>query len=300
LHADAEVGTLGMMTVEKTERDSAVRAMTDDGAFRVVTVRTTDTVQRMLELQAHTPDNARHLGELITGAVLVRETMAPDYRLQALLRSSDSRFRLVADSHPDGGSRGLITGQDVAKTDVPLAGATLEVMRTLYNGTPHRGVTEVPDGDSMSQALMTYLQTSEQVASMLAVACVVEDKRVVAAGGYLVQLLPEVGRGPLAVMAERLNDFRDISELLARTDAAPSPLLDEILYGMPFTRLSERPLGWKCRCSTVRVMSSLATLPKKDLKELIEDGNPIELSCDFCGQAYNIGPSQLSGLLNQS
>ena len=283
-------------------RDGSMRAMTDDGAFRVVTVRTTDTVQRMLELQGHKGDNAKRLGELITGAVLVRETMAPDYRLQALLRSPDNRYRLVADSHPDGGSRGLLTQLDKeSNARFALQGSTLEIVRTLYSGELHRGVVEVPQGGGMSEALMTYLQASEQVASMLSVACVLgPDQRVVAAGGYLVQLLPEVGRGPLAIMAERLSDFRDISELLARTDAAPSPLLDEILYGMPFTRLSEHPLSWKCRCSTVRVMSSLATLTKADLAELIEDGKPVELSCDFCGQAYNISAPQLAGLLEQS
>jgi len=123
---------------------------------------------------------------------------------------------------------------------------------------------------------------------------------VVAAGGYLVQLLPEVGRGPLAIMAERLNDFRDIRELLTKLDAAPAPLLDEILYGMPFTRLSDSPLSWKCRCSAVRVMSSLATLSRADITELISDGNPIELSCDFCTQTYAISPTQLAGLLDQS
>ena len=294
-----------MTMSDKTHHhDSALRAMTDDGAFRVVTVRTTDTVQRMLELQGHTGDSARHLGELITGAVLVRQTMAPDFRLQALLRSPDNRFRLVADSHPDGGSRGLLTRADKdapQRAHFALAGSTLEIVRTLYSGELHRGVVEVPQGGTMSEALMEYLQTSEQVASMLSVACVLgPDQRVIAAGGYLVQLLPEVGRGPLAIMAERLADFRDIGELLARTDAAPSPLLDELLYGMPFTRLHEDPLSWKCRCSTVRVMSSLATLSKADLAELIEDGKPVELSCDFCGQTYNISAPQLAGLMEQS
>jgi len=295
-----------MTMSDKTHHhDGAMRAMTDDGAFRVVTVRTTDTVQRMLELQGHTGDNAKRLGELLTGAVLVRETMAPDYRLQALLRSPDNRYRLVADSHPDGGSRGLLTQVEremkPERTQFSLKGSTLEIVRTLYSGDLHRGVVEVPDGGGMSEALMSYLQGSEQVASMLSVACVLgPDQRVIAAGGYLVQLLPEVGRGPLAIMAERLSDFRDISELLAKTDAAPSPLLDEILYGMPFTRLSEHSLSWKCRCSTVRVMSSLATLSKADLSELIEDGKPIELSCDFCGQTYNISAPQLAGLMEQS
>lgn len=286
-------------------QDSALRAMTDDGAFRVVVVRTTDTVRRMLELQGHRGQEAQFLGELITGAVMVRETMAPDYRLQALLRSHDNRHRLVADTHPDGGSRGLITraggGNGRSQGTLEMRGSSLEIVRTLYSGDVHRGVVEVPESGGVSEALMAYLQSSEQVASMLAVACVLDDdNKVVASGGYLVQLLPEVGRGPLAIMAERLNDFRDIRELLTNLDAAPSPLLDEILYRMPFTRLHESGLSWKCRCSAVRVMSSLATLSRAELAELIADGKPIELSCDFCNQTYNISPNQLAGLLEQS
>lgn len=310
-----------MAKSDPTIHDSALRAMTDDGAFRVITVRTTDTVQRMLDLQGQRGQDARYLGELVTGAVMVRETMAPDYRLQALLRSHDNRQRIVADTHPDGGSRGLITNASTAVSNPPsgtlppignkadsavpynMRGASLEIVRTLYSGELHRGVVEVPSGGGVSEALMTYLQDSEQVASMLAVSCVLDndnDSKVVASGGYLVQLLPEVGRAPLAIMAERLNDFRDIRQLLAETNAAPSPLLDEILYGMPFTRLSESPLSWKCRCSAIRVMSSLATLSRAELAELISDGKPIELSCDFCNQKYNISPTQLAGLLEQS
>jgi molecular chaperone Hsp33 len=285
-------------------RDSALRAMTNDGAFRVIVVRTTDTVRDLLRVQKGTGATSERLGELATGAILVRETMAPDYRLQALWRSADRKTRLVADSHPDGGTRGLVTYVASERSVSSMAGAgaggTLEIVRTLFTGELHRGVVEVPDGGGMSEALMSYLQSSEQVASMVSVACVLDGERVVAAGGYLVQLLPEVGRGPLAIMAERLRDFASIGALLARTDAAPHPLLDELLYGMEFTRLDESPLCWKCRCDTVRVMSSLATLSKADLTELVEAGQPIELSCDFCGQNYNVSPSQLVGLLEQS
>lgn len=284
---------------EKPRRDSALRAMTDDGAFRVVIVRTTDTVQQLLRVQSATGSVGERLGELATGAILVRETMAPDYRLQALWRSADKRTRLVADTHPDGGTRGLVTRVDLDR-GLTSAGSTLEIVRTLWSGELHRGVVAVPEHGGMSEALMTYLQTSEQVASMVSVACVLEGNRVVAAGGYLVQLLPEVGRGPLAIMAERLRDFADIGPLLVKTDAAPEPLLEELLYGMDFTRLTESPLCWKCRCDTVRVMSSLATLPPADLSELIEAGKTIELSCDFCGQNYDVSPSQLVGLLEQS
>jgi molecular chaperone Hsp33 len=281
---------------EQRPTDNALRAVTDDGAFRVITVRTTDTVRRMLAAQSLWGAEARQLADLVTGATLLRETMAPAQRLQCLLRSADGTCSWIGESHPDGGARGLLTRKD-KKSAATVTGGTLEVVRTLGNGELHRGVVEVPVGGTTSQALMIYLQESEQVVSMLAVACVLGGDHVIAAGGYLVQLLPEVGRGPLAIMTERLRDFEDIGPLLAKIDAATEPLMGELLYGMPFTRLEESALSWRCRCSKERVLASLATLPRADLVSLSEDGKPVELTCDFCHSEYVIGVAELQELL---
>jgi molecular chaperone Hsp33 len=284
---------------EPKPSDNALRAMTDDGAFRVITVRTTDTVRRMLATRSLWGPEAVRLGELVTGTILVRETMAPAHRVQGLLRSADGACLWVGDSDPDGGARGLFTRG--AKSAAPsIAGGTLEMVRTLHNGELHRGVVQVPVGGSMSQALMVYLQESEQVVSMLAVGCVLGDDHVVAAGGYIVQLLPEVAQGPLAVMTERLRDFEDIGPLLAKLDAATSPLMDELLYGMPFTRLEERPLAWRCRCGKDRVLATVATLPREDLVAMSADDKPVELSCDFCGTGYIVTPAELRALITEN
>jgi molecular chaperone Hsp33 len=147
--------------------------------------------------------------------------------------------------------------------------------------------------------MMVYLQESEQVVSMLAIACELGDDHVVAAGGYIVQLLPEVGHGPLAIMAERLRDFTHIGPLLAKLDAATSPLMDEILYGMPFARLEESPLAWRCRCSMERVLATVATLPRSELVAMSGDDKPVEVSCDFCRSQYSVSPAELRALLER-
>lgn len=278
--------------------DSVVRALTDDGAFRVVVACTTETTQAALTAQSCFDATGQLLGELITGAVLVRETMAPSHRVQALLRGQDARGRLIADAHPDGGSRGLATrGGGLAQID-PSHG-TLEVLRTLYNGELHRGVVRIPENGSISQGLMAYMASSEQVASMVAVSCQLENGRVRAAGGYMVQLLPEVGTAPLAIMTERLRDFENIDSLIVQLDAAPAPLLDELLYGMPFTKTSHSPLSFECQCSAVRVMTALASLARSDLEDLLREP-VIEMSCDYCGRSYAVSPEQLKGMLAQS
>jgi molecular chaperone Hsp33 len=286
------------MTSDPQTSDSVLRALTDDGAFRVVVARTTETTQAALSAQSAFDVTGQLLGELITGAVLVRETMAPTHRVQALLRSQDARGRLVADAHPDGGSRGLATRSGGLAQIDPSQG-TLEVLRTLYNGELHRGVVHIPERGTISQGLMAYMASSEQVASMVAVSCCIEGGRVRAAGGYMVQLLPEVGTAPLAIMTERLRDFENVDALVKQLDAAPAPLLEELLYGMPYTRVSDSPLSFQCQCSALRVMTALASIARNDLEELSREP-VIEMSCDYCGRSYAVSPEQLKGMLSPS
>jgi molecular chaperone Hsp33 len=284
--------------------DSVVRALTEDGAFRVIVARTTETVRGAIASQGARGATARHFGELVTGAVLLREAMAPRLRVQAILKSAH-KGSLVADSHPDGTSRGLVNfGAGVAKAEAPEVslgpGALLQVMRTLPSGSLHQGVVEVPEGGGVSGALMAYMQDSEQIVSTIAVAALFDDDAVAAAGGYLVQLLPEVERGPLMVMTERLTDFQSLDDLLRTAGGSPDALLDELLHGMPYARLEESRLGFACHCSQVRVVASLATLPRSDILDLVRGGEVLEIRCDYCGKEYAVPPIQLRALLTPS
>jgi molecular chaperone Hsp33 len=281
--------------------DSVLRAITDDGAFRVIVARTTDTVQQVLQAQGAHGNTGRNLGDLVTGSVLFRETMAPNLRVQGILKGSGGTGSLVADSHPSGKTRGLVQLAS-GSSEVALGpGAIMQMMRTLPDGKINQGFVEVPDGNrNISRALMEYMQVSEQVVSMLAMGTLLDQNRVSAAGGYLVQLLPEVGRGPLMVMTERLKDFESIDEQLRSPDFSPDALLEELLYGMAFTRLEESPVGFECWCNELRVVSAIATLPRPDIEHLLESGDVLEIACEYCKREFRIPPARLQGLLNES
>jgi molecular chaperone Hsp33 len=277
-----------------------LRAMTDDGAFRVITASTTNTVRGAIRAQRAKGLTARTFGDLITGAILFRETMAPELRVQGILRGSGGSGSLVADSHPSGQTRGLIqlqTGNDQVKLD---DGAVIQMMRTLPSGRINQGVVEVPPEGGVSRALMAYMQVSEQVVSMIAVATLLDGDQVLAAGGYMVQLLPEVGRGPLAIMTERLRDYESIDAQVRDAEFSPSWLLDQLLYGMPFTRLEESNVDYGCWCDELRVMSALATLNHADIEHLLSTNEVLEISCEYCHHEYRIPPARLRGLLESS
>jgi molecular chaperone Hsp33 len=179
-------------------------------------------------------------------------------------------------------------------------GAVIQMMRTLPSGRVAQGLVELPRGGGISQALMEYMQTSEQVVSMVAVSTVVDPNGEVAAGGYMVQLLPEVGRGPLMVMTERLREFESIDSRVGEAGFSPEALLEQLLDGMPFTRLEESSVGFECWCDELRVVAAIATLSKADLEHLLADGEVLEIACEYCKREYRIPPARLRGLLERS
>jgi len=272
--------------------------MTNDGAFRVVTARTTETVRAAVAAQGITGDTARHFADLLTGVVLLRITMAPQLRVQGIIRGRDTGT-LVADSHPTGKTRGLVTRAS-GKEEVDVGpGSLLRLMRTLYDGSLQQGLVEVPEG-GVAQGLMTYLQSSENMSTMVAVSTVMDGPDVTAAGGYLVQLLPEAQRGPLMIMTERLEDFRSVDDRVVRPDFSPASLMSDLLYAMPFTALGETNVRFECWCSHLSVVSALASLPRSDIQQMIDEGDVLEIRCDYCNAEYRVPPAELRGLLEAS
>src|SRR5687768_16540507 len=130
--------------------ERVLRALTNDGSFRVIAARTTATVRGAVAAQGVRGEIARQFGDLLTGSIVVRETMAPQYRVQGILDGPGGKGRLVADAHPDGGTRGLVhpPGEGVA---LDLALAQLRMSRAMPSGSLHEGIIELPANGGVSE-----------------------------------------------------------------------------------------------------------------------------------------------------
>lgn len=284
-----------------TTADSVMRAMTNDGAFRVVAARTTDTARQVIAAQSLSGAVAQDMADLVTASVLYRETMAPSLRVQCILRFAEDAGQMVADSHPDGWSRGLLQHSAESPPDVRSTPATLEMMRTLPSSDLHRGVVEVPENGNLSEAFMRYMQLSEQVVSMISLGAALDDKQP-AVGGFVVQLLPEAKEAEVAMetMTKRLESFVEIRDRLRKSDGSPSQLIEQIFEGMAFTWLHQSDIRFGCHCSQLRVMTALSLLDRSEIQELVDDGETLSIGCDYCGASYSVEIAHLRGLLSES
>lgn len=280
--------------------DHVLRAVSEDGAFRVIAALTTQTVQGVVDAQHVRGPFAQRLADLVTAALLVRETMSPDLRVQVIL-SDGRRTRFSADAMPNGVSRGLSQLGQGATVGILDTMRHLTVMRSLHNGALQQGQVLLEPGRSVADALMEYFRVSEQVASFVAVGSLFDaEGKVRAAAGYVVQLLPEVTEAPLHLMTERLDRFDPIDKLLADAAAHPQEVLARLLEGVPHKQTAQSDLRFGCNCSEERVLTSLSTLPPTDLAELVAADELLEIDCDYCGKQYKIDPKSLKGLLSNN
>lgn len=283
-----------------TQSDRAIRAMTDDGAFRVIAVRMTDTVAEAIRVQGATGTDATLFAELMVATVLTRETMSPAHRTQASIRDGYGG-QLFVDSHPGGMTRGVRTPPN---NDAPHLkvdeGSLLKCVRVLYSGELHESITAMPASGDVSDAFMGYMQISEQVSSFIRVACVMEAGQVRACGGFIVQLLPDVTREPLDVLTRRLEGIGDFGADLRTVDANPEVLMESLLDGFEHTILDRADLRFGCLCDSTRLLSAVAALGRDDVEEIIARGEPLQISCDYCHSVYEMSPHQLTSLLEAS
>jgi molecular chaperone Hsp33 len=270
--------------------DHVVRAMTTDGGFRIIAAVTTDTVRDALAAQHRADELGLRLGELITAAVLLRETTQPARRVQLLWRDRRGGA-LVADALPDGANRGLVNpGSDQEVS--PRGDHLLQVDYTLPNGALHQATVGIPDGEDMSSALMRYLHQSEQILSMTGVVALPGPQGVRLVGGYVIQLLPEATREVIDTMTDHVGNLEPFPHLLEARAATPRALIAALMGDLPYQELAASALRFGCTCSEVRVMTSILTLPDDEIASMLA-GDPLEVRCDACGRQYVITPDAL-------
>ena len=147
----------------------------------------------------------------------------------------------------------------------------LSVIKDMGLKEPYVGQCQLQTGE-IAEDLTYYFATSEQIPSAVGLGVLMNKNNTVRqAGGFIIQLMPFTSD--------------EIIEKLER-GLTPEGILEEILgdFGLEIT--DKIPAAFVCDCSKERVSRALSTLSKKDLDDIINDGESIEVKCQFCNKAY--------------
>ena len=175
----------------------------------------------------------------------------------------------------------------------------LQVIKDMGLKEPYSGQTILVSSE-IAEDLTYYFANSEQVPSSVGLGVLMEkDNTVKTAGGFIIQMMPFAEDATISQIEENLKHVTSVTELLDK-GYTPEQLLEELLGNVGLEITDTMPTRFYCNCSKERVEQAVASVGKKDIQEMINDGKPIEVKCHFCNTAYHYSVEELKNILKRS
>ncbi len=291
---------------KKEHGDYIVRAMAADGTVRAFAATTRDLVQEAQNRHKTSPVCTAALGRLMTaGAMMGTMLKGADDLVTLMIRGDGPMAGVTVTADSYGDVKGFVSNPNVwlpEKTPghLDVGGAIgkgiLTVVRDQEFGDPYSSQVNLVSGE-IAEDLTYYFATSEQVPSSVGLGVLVgPGPKVRDAGGFIIQLMPGCTDATAEKLENKLKQVKSITEFLEQ-GMKPEDILQEILGDMDLEILDTLPTQFYCSCSKARMEKALITLGEKELQGMVDDGKPIELNCQFCGNSYKFTPEELRKIL---
>jgi len=288
--------------------DYMFRGTAANGQVRFFGAYTKDTAEFGRQAHNLSPVATAALGRLLTGAAMMGYTMKNEKDLLTIRVDCDGPIGgLTVTADYAGHVKGFVKNPDVilparadGKLDVggALGLGVLNVIRDEGLKEPYVGQTILETGE-IADDLTYYYMNSEQTPSSVALGVLMdkETATVKEAGGFIIQLMPNASEYLIRELENRLGMLNSITSWLENGNTIEDMLMG-IFEGMVPAVTERIPVAFTCDCSRERTAGVLTSLPKEELQDMINDGEPVEVCCQFCGNKYVFEVPEVQAMLD--
>ncbi len=287
-----------------------IRCISENGGVLVTAIDSTEIVEEMVCIHHTSPVCSAALGRLVTGACLMGANLKSTQDSLTLRIKGDGPIHsLIAVASGGVDVKGCIGDPTVelplrADGKLDVGGAvgrdgTLTVIKDLGLKEPYVGQIPLTSGE-IAEDITSYYAVSEQIPTVCALGVLVDTNcHIRRAGGYLLQLLPGATEEEITQLEQNIAGMKSVTTLLDEGHTAEQIAM-LTMAGFNPNVLDEQPARYHCNCSRDRMERALISLGRKDLAELKEEKDELELSCQFCGTSYTFLASDILKKLDEN
>lgn len=289
--------------------DYIVRATAADTQIRAFACTTRELAETARLAHNTSPVVTAALGRLLSAGAMMGGMLKGEKDLLTLQIKGDGPIQgLTVTAGSQGKVKGYANVPDVilpanaaGKLDVggAVGNGILNVIKDMGLKEPYVGQTLLQTGE-IAEDLTYYFATSEQVPSSVGLGVLMNrDNTVRQAGGFIIQLMPFVEDAVIDRLEENLKKISSVTTMLDEGNT-PEQMLELVLEGLSVEITDTMPTAFVCDCSRARVEKALISLGKKELQDMIDDGEGITVNCHFCNKDYKFYMDDLQDLYHRS
>ena len=290
--------------------DHIVRGTAADGQVRAFAVTTRDLVAHARDAHDLSAVATAALGRTMSAALMMADMLkGPSDLLTVKIDGDGPIGGILVTADNLGGVKGYVENPDVdlpnnAMGHLNVGGAvghgTLTVIRDMGMKDPYVGQTAIQTGE-IAEDITYYYAVSEQIPSSVGLGVLVNrnEKKVLQAGGFIVQLMPFAEEETIAKLEKNLMGIDAVTTMLSAGDT-PEQMLEKVLDGLNPVITARNPVEFRCNCGKERYERALVLLGHEEVQKIVDDGEPIEIKCQFCGKTYRFSQEELQAVLKKT
>ena len=289
----------------KSMEDYLVKALAFNGQVRAYAVRSTKLVGEAQRRHYTWPTASAALGRAMTATVMMGAMLTGDDKLTVKIEGDGPLGHILVDGNAKGEVRGYVLNPQThfdlnehGKLDVRRAvgtTGTLTVVKDIGMRDFFTGQVPIVSGE-LGEDFTYYFSSSEQVPSSVGVGVLVNpDNSILAAGGFIIQLMPGTDDETITKIENHLKAMPPISKQIEK-GLTPEELLEEILGDEPIKFLETMPVSFTCTCSKERFGDAIISLGADEIQDMIETDGQAEAQCHFCNEKFVFTKDELEEL----
>jgi molecular chaperone Hsp33 len=284
--------------------DYLAKSLAFGGEIRIYAARTTMLVNEASQIVAAYPTAAAALGRTLTATVMIGSMLKGHETVTVRINGGGPIGTIVADADAHGKVRGYASNPHVhfqyntGKLNVGMAvgrDGHLYVTKDLGLKDYFTGQVPLQTGE-IGDDFTYYFTQSEQTPSAVGLGVLVsEENEVLAAGGFIIQVMPNASEEAISTLEKSLSQIKPVSDMIA-AGMTPEDMITELVGEGNFKILETMPLAFECNCNKEKFMPGLISLGNKEIDDMINEDHGAETVCHFCMKRYQFSAEELEAL----
>jgi len=288
-------------------KDYLVKATSYDGKVRAYAISSTEMVKEAQRRHDTWATTSAALGRTMTITTMMGAMLKGDDSITVKVEGNGPIGAIISDGNAKGETRAYVKNPHVdfdlnskGKLDVARAvgnEGSLSVTKDVGLKDFFTGEVPIISGE-ISEDFTYYFANSEQIPSAVAAGVLVNpDHSVLAAGGFIVQVMPGAEEDMVTELEGKIQSFPAISSLI-QEGKTPQQILDFLFSGQEVKILETSPVEFRCKCSKERIERAIVGLGNEEIQQMIDEDKGAEATCHFCNEVYHFSEDELK-LLKQ-
>lgn len=292
-------------------KDYLIRAIDKSGTIRLFAASTTNLVEEARRIHETSPTVTAALGRTLTISAMMGKMMKNDKDILTLkINGNGPAGMIMAVANNKGEVKGVVNNP---KADLPARSSdgkldvggivgdngTLTVIMDLGLKEPYVGQTSLVTGE-IAEDIANYYMVSEQIPSVVSLGVLVDkDISCRAAGGFMIQLLPNTKEEDIVKIEKAIENLEPVSSMID-SGMSPEDIMNRVLGDFEMELLDKSPLEYYCNCNREKIESVIVSLGNQEIEDIIEEDNHAEVVCHFCNTKYQFDEKDLKALLDNN